>query len=276
MSASIDLSPGRSGLSRVLIAARRQNRPDGPVPSLNNQTAVITGSSSGYGLACAKLLPGLGVSHLILGVRSIKRGEEAIKQLRKDNVNITFEVWELDMLSYDSVRNFAQRLKSLHRLDLAILNAGVVKLDFAKSPEPYSHEETIKVNYLSTALLTILLLPILKPKNALAPPGRLTIVGSSTAVGSDFEHRAADPLLPALDREWAGAFAGSEQYAVSKLLVMMFVFKLSQLVSPDHVIINNVCPGLSNDTNLSRQAKGVLKLVAMGMQKAYGRTTEQG
>lgn len=123
----------------------------------------------------------------------------------------------------------------------------------------------------------MLLLPALKPKDPSYPPGRLTIVGSSKGYSAEFAERNANPLLNAFDKEWSGIAAGAERYAVSKTLVQAFVYKLSQLVSPSDVIINNVCPGFSAQTSLAREVtSGALRLVVGLMQAAYGRTPEQG
>ena len=67
----------------------------------------------------------------------------------------------MDMASYDSVVAFAERAKGLERLDIVVLNAGVMKVSY-DIVESSGHEETIQVNFLSTVLLTALLLPILK------------------------------------------------------------------------------------------------------------------
>ena len=44
---------------------------------LSNQVAIITGANSGLGFHSAKHLLGLELSHLILAVRSMEKGEEA-------------------------------------------------------------------------------------------------------------------------------------------------------------------------------------------------------
>ncbi|KAJ4292786.1 hypothetical protein N0V90_009449 [Kalmusia sp. IMI 367209] len=269
---SITLKPNISRLG-VIRMVRQRDRPEGPLPSFAGQTVVITGGATGYGLACAKLLPTLGTERLILGVRSVERGETAVEPIRKSYPGFKIEVWELDMLSYQSVQAFAQRCGSLSRVDAAILNAGVGKIE---SPST-GHEETMQVNYLSTALLSILLLPILKPKNPSSPPGRLTIVGSSKGYSAAFTERKSKPLIKEFDKEWKGIQAGDERYSVSKTLVAIFVHKLSQIVAPSDVIINNFCPGFSANTALSREAKGPIFGLMIGLMQAFmGRTPEQG
>ncbi|KAF2441896.1 short-chain dehydrogenase [Karstenula rhodostoma CBS 690.94] len=273
--ASITLKPNVSTLG-VISKARQRDRPAGPLPSLKGQTVVLTGGSSGFGLATAHILPTLGVTRLILGVRSTERGEAAAKPMRIANPTCKIEVWELDMLSYESVQAFAHRCAELPRLDLVILNAGVTKLVFARSPST-GHEETIQVNYLSTALLAILLVPILKTKSPANSPGRLTIVGSSQGYSSKFKERSANSLLEEFDKEWSGIPAGSERYSTSKTLVQMLVYKLSQLIPASDVTINNFCPGFSAHTSLGREVpKGAARILMGMMQAALGRTAEQG
>lgn len=128
MMASITLKPDLSIL-KVISKARLRERPAGPSPPLTGQTVVLTGSSSGFGLATSKILPLLGVAHLVLGVRSMERGENAVEPIRQANLGCKIEVWELGMLSYHSVQNFAKRCAELPRLDVAILNAGVTKFE---------------------------------------------------------------------------------------------------------------------------------------------------
>lgn len=58
----------------------------------------------------------------------------------------------------------AQAEQDLSRLDIVILNARVFGSGFNIVPET-GHENSVQVNYLSTMLLSILLLPVLKIKS---------------------------------------------------------------------------------------------------------------
>ena len=103
------------------------------------------------------------------------------------------EVWKLDLSAYDSITKLAERASSLERLDIAVLNAGVYKVNMTFN----AATGYVQVNYLSTSLLTILLLPVLKAKKSGTAPGRLTIVSSSTAAWANLNEKTEDPLLPA-------------------------------------------------------------------------------
>lgn len=246
-----------------------------PSVSLAGKTVLITGSNSGIGLACATLLPTLGVTHLILAVRSTTKGKEAAAPIQKAHPDLKIDIWELDMLSYPSIQAFAQRCTSLPRLDIAVLNAGAGGCLTSRINESTGHEETFQINYLSTALLAVLLLPVLKPKTPGQGAGRLTIVGSGTGLLASFENRDAVPLIPSFDVPFSGFVAAGERYSVSKTLVMMLVQKLSEAVSADDVIINTVEPGLTSGTSLHRDLSGAGKLVMRVMKRVMSRTPEQ-
>jgi NAD(P)-dependent dehydrogenase (short-subunit alcohol dehydrogenase family) len=122
-------------------------RQAGLPPGLNlaSKVALVTGSNAGLGFESARQLLGLHLSHLILAVRSIDKGEAAAKKLRDQYPRAKIEVWKLDMCSYASIQEFAKRVETeLTRLDIALLNAGLVKPSFTLVKET-GHEETMQV-----------------------------------------------------------------------------------------------------------------------------------
>lgn len=60
-------------------------------------------------------------------MRDIGRGEAAAKRIKEElpNWKGEVEVWQLDMSKFDSVKQFGERINTLDRLDILILNAGV-------------------------------------------------------------------------------------------------------------------------------------------------------
>ncbi|KJZ69403.1 hypothetical protein HIM_11199 [Hirsutella minnesotensis 3608] len=143
----------------------------------------------------------------------------------------------------------------LPRLDIAILNAGLIETRFTVVPAT-EHEVTLQVNYLSTALLAMLLLPVLKAKKArgAAGPPVLTIVSSDMAYKAEIE--TAGPVLRQLDAP--DAFSGFDWYGKSKLLLMLFVSKLAEQVDGDDVVVNVVNPGMTSNTAFFRGLPTVL------------------
>jgi NAD(P)-dependent dehydrogenase (short-subunit alcohol dehydrogenase family) len=147
-------------------------------PNLEGKVAIITGANCGLGFESARQLLTLGLSHLVVAVRSIEKGKAAASKLRLANSAATVDVWALDMESYDSVQAFVHKCDTeLSRIDYAILNAGLGPMIMHTNPST-GHETTIQVNHISTILLTILLLPVLKAKSTRDNPARLTVVNS--------------------------------------------------------------------------------------------------
>lgn len=242
---------------------------------LRGKTAIVTGANGGLGLEIARQLLHLGCK-VILAVRDDAKGESACQQLAHSGPRFAsmIEVWTLDLLSYSSIINFANRAKELQHLDVAILNAGVYKTDEVFSPTGY--EQTIQVNYLSTTLLTTLLLSVIASKKTGPEPGRLVVVSSDTAAWARFDEQASDPLLPVFKTARPNTI-GAERYGTSKLLGLLFMAELAKNVPSSAVTISCANPGLcGGDSDLARQFTGTAYYAHKAMCGLLGRTCEIG
>lgn len=247
--------------------------------SFAGKTIVLTGATSGLGYEAAIKFLNLGVESLIIGSRSIDRGNKAKAQLEQyTNRPGTIQVWELEMSNFASVKNFANRVNTeLPRLDVALLNAGVWNRDYAKSSEGW--EETLQINTLSTSLLALLLLPKLKASSTSFEPTHLSIVSSQQFVRAKAESlRTEGPLLDHLNSP--DRFQGPKQYGISKLLLEYVIKMLANLVRRDDgtvpVIINTVSPGFCA-SSLGRQYNRFYeRWLAWLAYKVFARTAEQG
>lgn len=255
---------------------RRQRTKPTPLPSdlrIDGQTAIVTGSNVGLGLAASRQLLGLGLSHLVMGVRSQAKGDAAAAQLRDEFQHAQVTVWLLDMESYDSVRAFAERCASLPRIDVAILNAGLMVPSYTTVPAT-GHELTVQVNYLSTALLTLLLVPVLKSKRAPGAnrPPVLSVVSSDAAYSAPL--RTDGPVLAQFDDpEGYGSFPA---YTSSKLLLTLFVGRLAELVDPSEVLINQCNPGMTKGTSFGHDGAAILRHLFGVVQYFLARSAEVG
>ncbi|KAI8716462.1 hypothetical protein NCS52_00940100 [Fusarium sp. LHS14.1] len=273
MTASSDLPMLSQSLMGLFFASQREKAHFPPKDTdLSGQTAIISGANGGLGLQCARMLLELKVSHVIIASRSLQRGETAAESLRKEHPSASVDVWQLDMISYQSIQDFASRCATLSRIDLVILNAGITKQNFDLSGT--GHEEVFQVNYLSTVLLAILLLPILKDKAPVGRPGRLTIVSSGLSMHAKFPESKASPIIPAFDDK--NTFDGAERYNTAKFLLHLWIYKLVECVRPDDVVVNLVDPGFCKGTNLQRDIHGVAKAFLLGMKSMVGRPIDAG
>ncbi|CAK7236309.1 hypothetical protein SEUCBS140593_009577 [Sporothrix eucalyptigena] len=241
---------------------------------LSGQTIIVTGSNTGLGLECAKQLLSYKLSHLVMAVRSIDKGEAAAAPLRKQYPSAKIDVWPLDMTSYESIQTFVSKVDTdLPRLDVAVLNAGIGFQPF-QIVKSTGHELTVQVNYLSTMLLAILLLPALKNKSPAGKPGRLTISTAMLSATAKFPNKNAVPLLPSFNDE--SIWDMSDIYSTSKLLGQMFLWKLTDIVSADNVVINMVEPGFIKGTDLHRERPGAAQFMLGLMKSVSARSVQLG
>ncbi|KAK8075354.1 short-chain dehydrogenase/reductase family protein [Apiospora hydei] len=243
---------------------------------LEGQTALVTGANGGIGLECCRQLLGLGVGNLVLAVRDEHKGEIARETLMADKCRASqnVEVWRLDYASYESVVAFARRAETVQPpLGIAVLNAAVNRASFALNPET-GHEEDMQTNYLSTALLTLLLLRTFKTTSDASPSqgtGHIVLVSSDTAAWANFAEKTQDPLLPAFDE--ASRFRTFDRYATTKLLGQLFVAELARRVPASAAaVISCANPGLCHGSGLNRE----LGLPAAIFMRLLGRSAAVG
>ena len=188
-------------LRLILSQLRSQYIVTIPVPEhdFSGQTVIVTGSNVGLGLEAARHFVRLHADKVILAVRTAVKGEAARRDIEASTgcpVG-TVEMWELDLCCYASVIAFAKRAEGLERLDVAILNASLMAYDFQLVEQD---ETTITVNVVSTFLLALLLLPILRRSAArFATLPHLTIVSSDGHLWPQFPEKGAASIYDALN-----------------------------------------------------------------------------
>ncbi|KAI0158067.1 NAD(P)-binding protein [Xylariaceae sp. FL1272] len=277
MVGSRDLEPRTGSYGQVFFHNQFRATPKWPPPGtdLSGKTAIITGANIGLGYEAAIQLLDLKLSHLVIGARSLQRGNDAAAIMQKRHPQARIDVWEVDMSSYDSVRAFARRIDSeLDRIDMVLLNAGLTRDKFSVVPST-GHQETIQVNYLSTVLLALLLLPTLKQKRPPnGEPAHMSIVNAALSLRASLPNSKADPLLPSFDDP--STFDPIEHYCLSKLLMHMFMWKLVEYVSANDVVVNLSDPAWCRGSNLHRDREGALKKAGMKMFGLLGRTPRLG
>lgn len=171
-----------------------------PSTTLAGQTIIVTGSNIGLGRDAARQLAVLGASRVIIAVRSVSKGEEAAASIRASLPNsstTSFEVWSLDLSSYESIQDFATRASKLDRLDGLLENAGIATFNFTLAED---HESTIMVNVVGTFLLALLVLPKLREtasKFNVVP--HIAIVSSELAFWAKFKEQHASNIFEELN-----------------------------------------------------------------------------
>lgn len=122
------------------------------IPSQAGRRAVVTGANSGLGLITARELARAG-ARVILACRNMDKAGEAADRIAHEVPGASLEVRELDLSSLDSVRGFADELRSDGAaLDLLVNNAGLMAPPRRESADGY--EIQLATNHLGHFALT--------------------------------------------------------------------------------------------------------------------------
>jgi NAD(P)-dependent dehydrogenase (short-subunit alcohol dehydrogenase family) len=172
------------------------------VPSQAGRTAVVTGATSGLGLATARALATAG-ARVVLAVRDVARGEAAAAGLPGD-----VEVRRLDLADLASVRAFADAWTG--PLDLLVNNAGIMMVPAGRTVDDF--ELQFGTNHLGHFALTNLLLPHVTDR---------VVTVASTA------HRVGG--LDLTDLGWERRpYSPERAYGASKLANLLFTLELQR------------------------------------------------
>lgn len=225
---------------------------------------IVTGATSGIGKEAVYKFAALGATKVIIAARDLKKGETTKAELstrlgRSDQL----EVWELDMMSYDSVVAFAERAHELEHLDIAILNAGLRRSSYHVGEQGW--EEDLQVNTLSSVLLSILLLPKLKQsRHYTGKTPILEVVNSGVHQSAvvPTEVRQEPNILEYYNNR--KNFKEGSQYKYTKVFLMYATNRLASEISSADIIITSICPGaVLSDLGRDHFFPGVFILAAV-------------
>lgn len=155
------------------------------LPDLTGRRVVITGASSGIGLATATAMGAAG-AELVLGVRNPAKGEAAARRIRAAGARATPSVELVELGSLSSIAEFATRVGSAP-VDLLINNAGLSTDDPSATTED-GFDKQVGVNYLGAYALTAGLWPALA-----AAAGRVVMLGSMLSARGQVDDRLGLP-----------------------------------------------------------------------------------
>ena len=152
-----------------------------PPPPLAGKTVLVTGATSGLGLASACGVARLG-ARVVLTARGHDRAERAVDAVRKAAPPADVSYLLADMGEFDQVRGLAEEFLAGHdRLDVLIHNAGALAKDRRESSS--GTELTVASQVAGPFLLTGLLLPALEA----AAPSRVIQVSSGGMYTQKFD-----------------------------------------------------------------------------------------
>lgn len=205
--------------------------------SMAGRRVLVTGATSGLGLAAAQALAGLGASVHILA-RDRERGERAAARIGRASAGkVQLEL--ADLASMSSVRSFTRQFcAEQDGLHVLVNNAGVLSGERELSAD--GHELTFATNVLGTFLLTNELLPLL----CAGAPSRIVTVSS----GGMYTRRID---VSDLESE-RGDYDGPGVYARTKRAQVILTELWAQRLANSGIVVHAMHPGWADTPGIER------------------------
>ncbi|KAJ1273490.1 hypothetical protein BS78_06G284700 [Paspalum vaginatum] len=250
--------------------------------TLRQGVVVITGASSGLGLAAAKALAETGKWHVVMACRDFLKAAKAAKGAGMADGSYT--IMHLDLASLDSVRQFVDNFsRSGMPLDSLVCNAAIYR-PTARTPTftADGYEMSVGVNHLGHFLLARLLLHHHLNKSDY-PSRRLIILGSITGntntLAGNIPPKAGLGDLRGLAGGLRGqngsamidgseSFDGAKAYKDSKICNMLTMQELHRRYHEETgITFASLYPGCIATTGLFREHIPLFRLLFPPFQK---------
>lgn len=190
----------------------------------DGKTVLITGASSGIGLACARLFGQLGACVAICGTNAQKLAA-AESSLRQDGITVLAQICHVE--DEASLRAFADSVMDrFGRIDVWVSNAGIYPQYSIIDMDEQMWERTFSVNTKAVYLGARLAYRCMKDR------GGVILIASSFAA-----------VFPSV---------GSGAYAASKSAATSMIRSLAAELAPYGIRVNGYIPGVI-DTDMTRQ-----------------------
>jgi len=243
-------------------------------------TALVTGANSGIGFETAYQLEAAGYKKVILGCRTLEKGETARKLLIEKGSKDVFETIAVDVSEPKSALFASDELISKgYKIDLLILNAGMSSGNIITK-----NSAGVDMTFASTLVGHHVMTVNLVNKGGFSKNGKIIIAGSEAARGDvpgmglpdldevaqmDFNGNMYKTLKAYAEATYPDKYVPMKSYALAKLFVAWWASSLSSKL-PNNITVNAVSPGAVTSTNFGRDMSWPMRNVVMPMMKILG------
>ncbi|KAF2669201.1 NAD(P)-binding protein [Microthyrium microscopicum] len=161
----------------------------------DNKTLVfITGGNSGIGLETARQVLADASTHVLLGSRSLEKGQQAVEQLQSQQISGTVEVVQVDVSDEASVSAAAKTVESKYgRLDALVNNAGIAGGDGTTATQMTA---CLQTNAVGAYLMGEYFVPILK--KSIGTPRIINVTSGAGSIGNRLDRSQATNAIKAI------------------------------------------------------------------------------
>ncbi len=211
---------------------------------MKNKTILITGGTTGIGLATAQLLTAEGAKVIVTG-----RNPETLAAAQKKMPDVT--VIKSDSASLSAAQSLGDEVKKYtDRLDAAFLNAGVAQFAPIEAATPQQYDDMFNINVRGPFFQLQSLLPLFSNPSA--------VVFTSSAAASL-------------------AFPATSLYSATKAAVVSFGKTLAAELAPRGIRVNVLSPGpvdtpIVNKVGISDEGKE--EFANKSLLKRWGKSDE--
>jgi NAD(P)-dependent dehydrogenase (short-subunit alcohol dehydrogenase family) len=153
------------------------------------KTAIVTGSSSGFGELIAIELAKSGFQ-VIATMRNLNKKEHLLKLAAAENVTDKITVFPLDVTMQESIEEFKEYVQTLFSVELLVNNAGYAQGGFCEELTVDEYRSQFETNFFGVIAVTQAVLPAMRKQgegkiiNMSSISGRFGFPGLSAYVAS--------------------------------------------------------------------------------------------